>query len=115
MRILLISANTLIVPYPVYPLGLDYVAGCVSADHQVRIVDMNILSLEALEEILLDFSPEIIGLSCRNIDNLEAGDSLFFIREYRKLVAWLRERSSAVLVCGGSGFTIMPERVFAAL
>ena len=115
MRILLISANTLMVPYPVYPLGLDYVAGCVSAGHQVRIADMNILSLEALEEILRDFSPEIIGLSCRNLDNTEAGAPLFFIGEYRKLITWLRERSGAVFVCGGSGFTIMPERVFAAL
>lgn len=115
MRVLLISPNTLIVPYPVYPIGLDYVAGGIPAGHQVRIADMNILSLEALEQILLEFSPDIIGLSCRNIDNLEAGDPLFFITEYRKLVAWLRERSQAVVVCGGSGFTIMPDRVFAAL
>jgi len=115
MKILLISPNTLTVPYPVYPIGLDYVAGGVSADHQVRIADMNTHSLAALEEIVRDFSPEIIGLSCRNIDNTEAGDPLFFISEYRKLVVWLRERSKAVLVGGGSGFTIMPERVFAAL
>lgn len=115
MRILLISPNTLTVPYPVYPIGLDYVAGSVSAEHQVRIADMNVLSLEGLAEILRDFSPEIIGLSCRNIDNTEAGDPLFFIGGYRQLVVWLRERSSAVLVCGGSGFTIMPGPVFAAL
>ncbi len=115
MRILLISPNTLTVPYPVYPIGLDYVAGSVSAAHQVRIADMNVVSLEGLAEILRDFSPEIIGLSCRNIDNLEAGDPLFFISGYRQLVVWLRERSRAVLVCGGSGFTIMPEPVFAAL
>ena len=101
MRVLLISPNTLTVPYPVYPLGLDYVAGCVSEKHQVRIADMNVLSLDALEELLRDFSPEIIGLSCRNIDNTEAGDPLFFIDAYGKLAAWLRERSKAVLVCGG--------------
>lgn len=115
MKVLLISPNTLIVPYPVYPIGLDYVAGGIPAGHQVRIADMNILALEALEEILLEFSPDIIGLSCRNIDNTEAGEPLFFIDAYGKLVAWLRERSPAVVVCGGSGFTIMPDRVFAAL
>ncbi|MHB1184257.1 MAG: lipid biosynthesis B12-binding/radical SAM protein [Desulfobulbia bacterium] len=115
MRILLISPNTLTVPYPVYPIGLDYVAGCIPAEHQVRIADLNVLSLEALEELVRDFSPEIIGLSCRNIDNTEAGDSLFFISAYGELVAWLRERSKAVLVCGGSGFTIMADRIFAAL
>lgn len=115
MKILLISPNTLTVPYPVYPIGLDYVAGSVPPGHQVRIADRNILSLDGLAEILRDFAPEIIGLSCRNIDNTEAGDPLFFIDAYRSLVVWLRERSQAVLVCGGSGFTIMPERVFAAL
>ena len=115
MRILLISPNTLTVPYPVYPIGLDYVAGCVAAEHQVRIADLNVLSLAALEELLHNFSPEIIGLSCRNIDNTEAGEPLFFISAYGKLVAWLRERSQAVLVCGGSGFTIMADRVFSAL
>jgi len=115
MNILLISPNTLTVPYPVYPIGLDYVAGAIPAGHQVRIADRNILSLAGLAEILRDFAPEIIGLSCRNIDNTEAGDPLFFIDAYRSLVAWLRERTPALLVCGGSGFTIMPERVFAAL
>ncbi len=115
MKILLISPNTLTVPYPVYPLGLDYVAGSIGAVHQVRIADMNIHSLAVLDEMLRDFSPDIIGLSCRNIDNTEAGDPLFFISEHRKLVVWLRERSTATLVCGGSGFTIMPDRVFAAL
>jgi radical SAM superfamily enzyme YgiQ (UPF0313 family) len=115
MKILLISANTLTVPYPVYPLGLDYVAGGIAAAHEVRIADMNLLTLEALEVILHDFCPDIIGLSCRNIDNTEAGDSLFFISEYRKLVVWLRGRTQALLVCGGSGFTIMPDRVLAEL
>lgn len=115
MKILLISPNTLIVPYPVYPLGLDYVAGSISPDHEVRIADMNILSLEALEKLLQEFPPAIIGLSCRNIDNTDASDSQFFINTYRKLVRWLRARTGAVLVCGGSGFTIMPERVFASL
>jgi radical SAM superfamily enzyme YgiQ (UPF0313 family) len=115
VNILLISPNTLISPYPVYPLGLDYVAGSVSPEHQVRIADMNVVSLDDLAGMLREFSPEIIGLSCRNIDNTEAGEHLFFFREYQKLVAWLRERSNAVLVCGGSGFSIMPDLVFAAL
>ena len=44
MRILLISPNTLTVPYPVYPLGLDYVAGSVASEHEVKIVDLNVLS-----------------------------------------------------------------------
>ncbi len=115
LKILLISPNTLSVPYPVYPIGLDYVAGAVSDRHQVQIADMNIVNRDELDLILQGFSPEIIGLSCRNIDNTEAGDPLYFIKEYQELVTWLRRRSEAIIVCGGSGFTIMPEKVFAAL
>ncbi len=115
MNILLISPNTLTVPYPVYPIGLDYVAGSVAREHQVRIADLNVTSMAELAGLLTDFSPTIIGISCRNIDNTEAGDPLYFINEYRKLVNWLRARSEALIVCGGSGFTIMPNEVFAAL
>jgi radical SAM superfamily enzyme YgiQ (UPF0313 family) len=115
VNILLISPNTLTVPYPVYPIGLDYVAGSVSSHHAVKIADLNVVSLDDLEKLLCHFSPAVIGLSCRNIDNTEAGDPLFFIHEYKSLVTWLRSRSRALIVCGGSGFTIMPEQVLSAL
>ncbi len=115
MRILLISPNTLTVPYPVYPLGLDYVAGSVAVEHEVRIADMQVINRDTLARILTDFAPEIIGFSCRNIDNTDAHDPLFFLSGYQELVAWLRERSKAVIVCGGCGFTIMPEQIFAML
>ncbi len=115
MNILLVSPNTLTVPYPVYPIGLDYVAGSVAARHRVRIADMNVMDRQGLARLLAAFRPEIIGISCRNIDNTDAGDPLFFISSYRELIGWLRRQCPAVIVCGGAGFTIMPERIFAAL
>lgn len=115
MKILLISPNTLTVPYPVYPIGLDYVAGAISDNHEVRITDLNCVDREALAAALLDFCPDIIGISLRNIDNTEAGGPLFFIEEYKELVSWLRTRSRAVMVCGGAGFTILPREIFTAL
>jgi radical SAM superfamily enzyme YgiQ (UPF0313 family) len=115
MRIVLVSPNTLTIPYPVYPLGLDYVAGSVSSEHEVRIADLNALSLADLDALLRGFSPDIIGLSCRNIDNTEAGESRYFINEYSQLVSHLRLVSPATIVCGGSGFTIMPEQILSAL
>jgi radical SAM superfamily enzyme YgiQ (UPF0313 family) len=115
LKVLLISPNTLTVPYPVYPLGLDYVAGAVDSRHELMRLDLNVDNLDGLAQSLADFQPDVIGISCRNIDNTEAGSPLFFIEQYADLVAWLRTRTNAVLVCGGSGFTIMPERVYAAL
>ncbi|WP_028584026.1 lipid biosynthesis B12-binding/radical SAM protein [Desulfogranum mediterraneum] len=115
MRILLISPNTLREPYPVYPLGLDYVAGSVAARHQVRIADLNTMDLADLARLVAEFSPTLIGISCRNIDNTEAATSRSFIREYQQLVSWLRARSRALVVCGGAGFTIMPRAILAAV
>jgi len=111
VKILLISPNTLTVPYPVYPLGLDYVAGAVIHRHKVKIADMNCMDRQQLARLMKEFSPEIIGISCRNIDNTESGDSSYFIGEYADLISWLREESDAVIVCGGAGFTIMPNRI----
>ena len=115
MRILLVSPNTLAIPYPVYPLGLDYVAASIPAGHDVQIADLNILTTEALEETILCFSPDIIGFSCRNIDNTDAAESRYFINEYAQIVSKMRMHSTATIICGGSGFTIMPERVLAAI
>lgn len=115
MRVLLISPNTLTVPYPVYPLGLDYVAGSIGPEHELARFDLNCASLDELARLIADFSPEVIGLACRNIDNTEAGAPKYFLEQLHELVLWLRARCQAVIVCGGSGFTIMPEAVLAAL
>ena len=115
MNVLLISPNTLIVPYPVYPIGLDYVAGSLGERHQVQIADLNVLDRDELALIITTFQPDIIGLSIRNIDNTEAGNPLFFIDEHKKLVGWLREKCKAPIVGGGAGFTILPHDIFDAL
>lgn len=103
-------------PYPVYPLGLDYVAGCLDSRHQIKIIDMNDLSgPEELGARIKDFAPEIIGLSIRNVDNTDATNSLAFREDYQKIVLQIRENSKAKLILGGSGFTIFPAEFMEAL
>lgn len=133
MKILLISANTLSQPYPVYPLGLDYVAGALTPHHQVRIVDMNELSCAgvteprsrgdeiqtagtlALGRILREERPDLIGLSLRNVDNTDTADPEGFLAEYGHLARTVRQHSNAPLVLGGSGFTLFPREMMLAL
>jgi radical SAM superfamily enzyme YgiQ (UPF0313 family) len=114
MNILLIAANRLASPYPVYPLGLDYIAGAVADKHQVRICDLLAAGRDELAAILQEFVPDVIGISCRNIDNTDYAAPVSFLAEYKELVAWLRGSSPALgtrapIVLGGCGFTIMPE------
>ncbi len=116
MRVLLVSANTLTQPYPVYPLGLDYVAGAIEERHEVRIVDLNVPRGEAALFDLIDgFAPEVIGVSIRNVDNSDASQPRGFYAAHRELAEAIRRRSRAVLVLGGSGFTIFPAELMRAL
>lgn len=112
MKILLISANTVRVPYYIYPLGLDYVAGAIPDRHTVRIADINIVNnVNCLIDIIDGFNPQVIGISLRNIDNVEINDTRGFLKEYRDLIDTIRKHSRATIVLGGSGFTIFPRRI----
>ena len=107
MRVLLVSANTLTAPYPVYPLGLDYVAGAISAKHPVKIADVNDFDdFNDLRAVIRDFKPDVIGLSLRNVDNTDTTDSRGFVGIYKNLIEVIRKSCEAPLVLGGSGFTI---------
>jgi radical SAM superfamily enzyme YgiQ (UPF0313 family) len=116
MNVLLISANTHIYPYPAYPLGLDYVAGALADRHQVKIVDMNAQGAgDTLFDVIEGYAPDIIGLSVRNIDNVDSTHPQGYLSDYRDLIDAIRARSSSPLVLGGSGFTIFPEEMMRAL
>ena len=115
-KILLISANMMKKPYPVYPLGLDYVAGALHSRYETRILDMNdFSSLDGLGEQIRQFAPDYIGLSIRNIDNTDTIMSRGFLSDYRDLVSVIRRHSGAPLILGGSGYTIFPLEFLHAL
>lgn len=116
MKILLVSANTLKVPYPVYPLGLDYVAGALDARYHIKIVDMNEFdSPSGLGAVVKDFSPDFAGVSIRNIDNTDTINSRDFLNEYKSLMRQIRKNSAAGIILGGSGFTVFPWEFMQAL
>lgn len=116
MKILLLSANTLKAPYPVYPLGLDYVAGALDSSYSVKIADMNDFdSPSGLEALVKDFFPDFACLSIRNIDNTDSINTCDFLAQYKNIVRQIRENSKAKIILGGSGFTIFPNEFMQAL
>jgi radical SAM superfamily enzyme YgiQ (UPF0313 family) len=115
-KVLLISANTLRMPYPVYPLGLDYVAGSLDYRYSTKIVDLNtIASLDDLGAMIREFSPDFVGVSIRNIDNLDIIKSRDFLSDYQNLISEIRKNSQARLILGGSGYTVFPVEFLQAL
>lgn len=120
MKVLLISTNTITRPYPAYPLGLDYVMNAVSPAHEVKSLDMNKLPGSSddgrgLASFIAGFRPDVIGISIRNIDNTDEANTETFAGAVRDLIAVVRRHSQAVVVLGGSGFTILPREFMAAL
>ena len=118
MKFLLISANTCTEPYPVYPLALNYLSAALRNEFngmEIAIYDVNIQGAEGLESFVSEFGPDFTGISLRNIDNVNLYNSKNFINDYKELVKTVKNSSGSVVIAGGAGFSIYPEKLFAYL
>jgi len=112
MKILLISSNIADTPYTVYPLGMSMVASALfNAGYCVKQADFlqNKKSLDDLSKKLNDMQPNIVGISIRNIDNVNLMNEQRYIDAAVDIVLMIKENSNVIVVLGGSGFSIMPE------
>ena len=115
-RVLLFSPNHCESPYQVYPLGMAVVAAAaVKAGHTVLQHDYLAAGRDpqALGRAVDSFGPDVIGMSLRNIDDVDsyAGDDSWFLPHYREMIDLCRSHSAAPVVVGGPGFSIMPEEI----
>jgi radical SAM superfamily enzyme YgiQ (UPF0313 family) len=99
MNVLLISANSLRAPYPVYPLGLDHVARAIGGEHDVRLADLNTIDLDCgLPDLIDAFRPDVT-------------DPKGFVGLHQRGIDTVRAHTSAPVVLGGSGFTLFPAEM----
>jgi radical SAM superfamily enzyme YgiQ (UPF0313 family) len=99
-------------------LGLACVATATEqADHRVRLLalrpdaDCEKEVREAIEQL----SPDVIGVSVRNIDDQNMQSPRFLLESLRQVVAVCRAACSARIAVGGAGYSIFPESVLAYL
>ncbi len=114
MKVFLISSNIANTPYSVYPLGLSMIASSLqNAGHEVRQFDFlaSNRSMGELTKGIKSFNPDIIGISIRNIDNVNLLNEQRYIEAVRDIVRDIRNTTSAKIILGGSGFSIMPESI----
>ena len=112
MKVLLISANTESFNMPVLPLGLAYVAAAAdSQGHTVKMLNlmMKTDTPKAVHEAIVEFNPEIIGISVRNIDDQNMENPRFLLEAVKDVVITCRENSDATIVLGGAGYSIFPQ------
>ena len=98
MRILLISANRERMPYPVAPLGLAYIARALAqAGHDVQVTDLCFSADIAvdLKQALAAFTPDLVGISLRNLDNLTYPTSVSYLPDLDETVAIVRQHTAA--------------------
>jgi radical SAM superfamily enzyme YgiQ (UPF0313 family) len=118
MRVLLINSNLKDDILAAPPIGLCYVASSTeAAGHQVRVIDLCFQPQiqELLRGEIERFSPEVIGISLRNIDNCNMLFPVSYLPEAEQLIRVIRELLRATLVLGGAGVSVMPEKVFSCL
>jgi lipid biosynthesis B12-binding/radical SAM protein len=117
MKVLLISANTTRSPYPVYPIGMSIIAAALTrAGHEVAQADF-LQSDQSHEEIGREverFAPDLVGISVRNIDNVNLASEQYYIDNVRDLVATVRRFTGARIMMGGAGFSLIPEQILQA-
>ena len=61
-----------------------------------------------LRKLLKDFSPHLVGITIRNIDDCYFLSGHFLVNPVKRLVSWIRQNSPAKIVLGGVGYSIAP-------
>lgn len=114
MKILLISVNRERMPFPVFPLGLAYIAKALREErHQVEAMDLcfsDDVSAD-LKAALDRYPPDLIGISLRNLDNLTYPASISYLKEVEEIIGICRQCTSSRLVIGGSGYSLAPNEL----
>jgi lipid biosynthesis B12-binding/radical SAM protein len=114
MKILLISANITVSPYPVYPLGVSVIAAALTkAGHEVQQADFlhEKSSLDAIGLTVDQFNPGLIGISVRNIDNVNLMNEQYYIQNVKNIVERIRTVTDVKIILGGAGFSLIPDLI----
>jgi radical SAM superfamily enzyme YgiQ (UPF0313 family) len=114
MRVLLVSGNREETNIRVPALGLACIAASAkAAGHEVQLVDLLVAKdpETSVAAAISSFRPDVIGVSVRNIDDQRMRNPKFLLEQAREAVAWCRKISSAPIVLGGAGFSILPQPI----
>ena len=118
MRILFISTNRLRRVMPPMPLGLaSVIAQIDESKHEYRVLDLMFAEDPEMDlrSAVSDFSPDLIALSIRNLDNQSYLHTEYLLPKGERLIKVCRDISDATIVIGGPAFTVSPEAIFAYL
>ena len=111
-NVLLVNPNRM--KPPVTPIALDYLAHALSTHGiQADVLDLCLCQnwKAAIDTYFTNGVVDAVGVTLRNIDDTTFASQEFFLPDFKEVTDYLRSRTSAPIVLGGSGFSIMPEDV----
>ena len=98
----------------VFPLGLAYIATAISGEHEVRCWDPNVSSnaYEELAKVVDEFSPEVVGISLRNIDSAFSFNKRSYYYPFVSMVKIIKRHApESIMVVGGTAFSLFSREV----
>ena len=124
MRILLIATNrhnrlqSRMNAQPL-PIGLAYIAGYLDPDrHTLKVLDLMFAGddyLSEVEDAVREFSPDLVGISLRNLSNHSYLDPQWALPITKEVIQRVHAATRAPVVCGGPAFSILPKECFGFL
>ncbi len=111
-KVLLINPNQM--KPPVAPLALDYLASALGeSGFEVDLLDLCFFEhfVPEIERYLSQNSVFAIAITLRNTDDTCFATQDFLVPRLKEMTDCLRIYTSAPLILGGSGFSIMPESI----
>ena len=119
MRVLLIQTKTLFDEPPIFPLGLASIGAIlVKKGYRVYTLDLNIGlgGPRSIERAIRRIRPDVIGVSIRNIKNARPGIHRSSMPDHQRMLKDIRSAApDAVIVTGGSGFSLYAEQLMDAI
>jgi len=111
-KVLLVNCNTENAPYPVPPIGLCLLAATLKNTWNVSIYDCTFNKGLGLVDHVVQFNPDYIGFSIRNIDNTIPNNFIYYVDDQiSNIILPVRKATSAKIILGGSGFSIFPQEL----
>ncbi|WP_052570871.1 lipid biosynthesis B12-binding/radical SAM protein [Endomicrobium proavitum] len=111
-KILLISANTYVYPYPVYPIGMAAISAALKKNNHTVLQYDCLFPNKSLRETIAEFNPNIVGISVRNIDNEDylAADNHWSCDVVKNLIREIKSVNNIPVFLGGAGFSVVAEK-----
>ena len=110
MKVALINSNRVQHPWPVIPFGLCRIAAALEREgHDVFFLDLCFSKSppKAIEEMVADFKPDVVGIGIRNLDNASSCNNIFFLDGIKdEIIAPSKRAFSGPIVIGGAAVGI---------